>query len=156
MSKTTQWALTVSAVSIVSGILTYLLPKSSQKNFFKVLTGIIFIYAVFQPLTGNKDIDFKIDNYLSENYSVSENFDKYALDSVVRSAEKAIEDLLNLKAEEKNINCVFRCECSVKSEEIYVKNLYATYSGDQSMKEHIYKIVSDIGLSESVIVFEGD
>ena len=94
MNEIRQWVLTISAVSIISGILISLVPKSSHKNLYKTITGLVLVYTFFQPFIDSKDIDFNINDYLFYNYSVSENADKYAQASIIRSAEKAIEEIL--------------------------------------------------------------
>ena len=67
MDEIKQWVLTISAVSIVSGVLISVLPKSSHKNLFKTITGIVLIYSAITPILGADGIDFNIEDYLVDN-----------------------------------------------------------------------------------------
>ena len=60
MDKINNWALTVSAVSVISGLLLYIVPKSSQKKYFRVIVTIILVYASFLPFVSAEGIDFNI------------------------------------------------------------------------------------------------
>ena len=84
MDKIRQWTLAVSTISMISGILLFIVPKSTQKNCFKVIVSIILIYSVIHPLIGSKGIDFNISDFLSDNYHASENLDNYTLNSMTK------------------------------------------------------------------------
>ena len=72
MKDIKQWAIMISAVSIISGVLISILPKSSHKNLFKTITGILLLYSAITPILGAGGIDFNIKEYLDDNYAVSE------------------------------------------------------------------------------------
>ena len=91
MDEVKKWAITISGVSILSGIISSLLPEDSYKKLFRFIAGVFLLYAVLQPLFGRNSIDFNIGDYLSDNYEVSDNIDKYAKSAMLSSAEKAIE-----------------------------------------------------------------
>ena len=155
MEKIRQWAIIISSVTIISGTLVSLLPKGSHKNLYKTIIGIILLYTFIQPVMGGNDIDFNIQNFLVDNYEVSENIDKYALSSMIGSAESAIEKLLKDEAAKKNIECGFTCRCEIKNEKMVVEEITvkgATGENYQTIKE----IILDIGISEAIINFEGE
>ncbi len=156
MNEIRQWTLTVSAVSIMSGILNCLLPKSMQKNIFKVVAGIVIIYAFLEPLTGVNRLDFKVNDFLKDNYQVSENIDKYAVNSMINSAEKAIEDLLFEKAEENNIDCKFECKCILTENQIIVSQITVSPRLSQNEKTLIESWSESYGFDKSIIIFEGE
>lgn len=156
MNKIRQWSLIVSAVSVISGLLLSVIPKSSQKSFFKVIVTVVLIYAVLQPAVNSKGIDFRINDFLSDNYQISENLDKYALSSMIRSAEKAIEDLLENKAEEQNLNCRFKCDCEMINDEIVIKQIIVYSSQDTEVLFSISEMISGLGIDKSYIVFKGE
>lgn len=156
MDKIKQWTLTVSAISIISGILLSLLPKSMNKSYFKVIASIIIIYAVLQPFIGSNSIDFKIDDFLKDNYQVSENLDKYAISSMISSAERAIEDLYSEKAESYGIDLTFECECIIKNDEIAVKKITVYPIPDSNEIELIEEWSETFGFDKSIVIFEGE
>ena len=156
MEKVRQWTLIVSAVSVMSGILTSVLPKNMHKNYFKVISGIIIIYAVLQPLTGTNGIDFKMNDFLSDNYQVSNELDKYAVSAMVNSAEKAIEDILNEKAKEMSIECKFKCECYIRNDQMEVRKISVNPNVNPTEKKLIEDLCEDYGFNNSVVFFAGE
>lgn len=151
-----QWVTTISAVSIISGVLISLVPKSTHKTLYKSLTAIILVYAILQPFTSAKKSEINIDDYLAENYEVSNNIDEYALYSVIDSAEKAIENLFIEEAEKVNIHCNVTCSCEVKKNEIAVRKLIISPKQSKESIQSIYDIAQSLGIDTKVIVFEGE
>ena len=156
MDEIKQWVLTISAVSIVSGVLISVLPKSSHKNLFKTITGIVLIYSAITPILGADGIDFNIEDYLVDNYSVSENIDKYALSSVVDSAEKAIEDIMLREAANNNIECRFSCGCVIENDKILPNKIIVTPKPSEDDMNKIILIAENLGFDKNAISFEGE
>ena len=156
MDNIKQWVVTLSAISIISGVLISLLPKSSHKTLYKSLSAIIMVYAVLQPLTYTKKLQLNIDDYLYENYSISNSLDDYAISSVVDSAETAIENLFIEEAEKLEIDCNFQCSCEEKNNKITVTKLTVTPKLTPEDIEEIYNIAKSLGVNTEVIVFEGE
>ena len=156
MEEIRQWVLTISAVSIISGVLISALPKSSHKNLFKTITGIVLLYSAITPIIGADGIDFNIEDYLLDNYSVSENIDKFALSSVVDSAEKAIEDILLEEVENSGIECGFTCECAVENDKILLIKIEVTPKLSEDDMNKIIIIAENFGFDKNVITFEGE
>ena len=156
MDKIKQWTMMVSAVSVISGVLISLLPQSSHKNLFKTITGLVLIYAFLQPIISGEGIDFNINDFLIDNYSVSNEIDKYALSSVVSSAEKAIADIIEDEAVKFGIVCECKCECKVENEQIIVESLSVRPTLDENEREKIEEIAESVGLSKNIIVFAGE
>ena len=156
MDKIRQWTLSVCAVSILSGLLLSVLPKGSQKSFFKVIVSIMMLYTVLHPIISSKGIDFSVDEFLSDNYQLSETYDKYARSAMLKSAEKAIEDTLKNKADELGINCKFSCECVAENELISVLKITVTLSEEIKSKDKITEMIYSLGFDETEIVFEGE
>ena len=150
-----QWTIVISTVTIISGVLISLLPESSHKNLYKTIVGIVLLYTFIQPIIGGNNIDFKVTDFISDNYKVSENIDKYALSSMVNSAENAIEELLVQEATNKNIDCTFTCRCAVENEQIVVKEIRVENLQTQS-HQTIIDIVKSLGLSGNIIEFAGE
>ena len=156
MDKISQWTLAVSAVSAICGVLVSLLPKSSNKNLYKVITVIILIYAFLQPFIGTKGIDFNISDFISDNYSVSGDIDKYALSSILNSAEKAIEELFYEEAQKFNIDCKFKCECIISDEKISVEKIIIDTKLNESEINQIEDIAKSLGLERNIIYYMGE
>lgn len=156
MDNIKQWTITVSAVSILSGILLSVLPESSHRKLYKVMVVVILIYGVFQPFSTAERVCFDIGDYLSENYRVSENTDKYAINAMRSSAEKAIESLLAQETENSGIKCTFSCECEVSDTEIKVVKITVATDAEEDEKNTITDIASSLGFERNVIAFVGE
>ncbi len=156
INKISQWTLTLSAVSILSGLLLAILPQDSHKKMFKVIVSVVLIYATLQPLRATKGIDFDISDYVKDNYQVSENMDKYALSAMVKSAEKAIEKVLSEKSESENLKVKFKCYCETDDEEIKVRHIYISPVTDVNDKITIENIIVSLGFEQSIIIYEGE
>ena len=156
MSDIKQWAVNLSVISILSGLLLALLPQSTHKKVFKVVVSILLIYASVLPFIGSKSIDFNLSDYMKDNYQVSENTDKYALSAMVRSAEKAIENILTEKAESKNLNMKFKCRCEIVGDEIEIKKIFVSPMPDTPTIEKLENIIVSMGFEASVLYFEGE
>ncbi|MBO5936062.1 MAG: hypothetical protein J6Q79_00435 [Clostridia bacterium] len=156
MDKIRQWTLSVCAVSIISGLLMSVLPKSSQKSFCKVIVSVMMLYTVMHPVISSNGIDFSIDDFLSDNYQLSETYDKYARSAMIKSAEKAIADTLKNKAYELGIDCNFTCECIEENEQITVTRITVAKCNDADSKDKITGMIYDSGFKETDIVFEGE
>lgn len=154
MDKIGDWALTVSVVSIISGLLPALLPKDYKKRIYRVFTCIMLLYAIIQPFVGSDGVDFDIESYLKDNYSVSNNIDTYANSPVISSAEKAIEELLSDECSKRNFDCVSDCRCKIINNEIVLETI--TVKNVSENKEAVCEIIESLGFSRDKIVFEGE
>ena len=151
-----QCTLVISAVSVVSGVLISLLPKSSHKNLYKTITGLVLIYAFMMPVIGQNVIDFNFEDFLHDNYSVSSDIDKYALASIVDSAEKAIENIMNDEARKQNIQCEFRCRCEISDNQLAIEKISVKSDLNESERERVKNIAESFGFDKSSVEFEGE
>lgn len=156
MDTIRQWVITVSVVSVISGVLMSLLPKSNNKNLFRSIAGVIMIYTFLQPLIGTQSLKINISDYLSDNYSISESIDEYADLSIISSAEKAIENLLTQEAEKLKISCSFTCRCKVENEKIHINSITVKPKPDENSIKKIYEIADSLAIERNAIVFEGE
>lgn len=156
MEKIKQWAILVSAVSIVSGVLISLLPKGKLKAAYKSLVGVIMVYALLSPIFGTKGLDFSVDEYLSNNYEVSENIDNYALSAMISSAEKAIVNILKDELSEKNIIADVEAKCILENGEIKLESIVFYGEFSENHKEVIISLAEKLGFEKQTISFTGE
>lgn len=156
MEKIKQWAILVSAVSIVSGVLISLLPKGKLKAAYKSLVGVIMVYALLSPIFGTKGLDFSVDEYLSNNYEVSENIDNYALSAMISSAEKAIVNILKDELSEKNIIADVEAKCILENDEIKLESIVFYGEFSENHKEVIISLAEKLGFEKQTISFTGE
>ena len=153
MDEVKKWAVTVSAVSIISGVVASLLPDDSYKNLFRFIAGIILVYAVLQPLIGKNSIEFDINEYIKENYEVSEDIDKYAQNAMLDSAEKAIENLLSDFAEKNNTDLKINCKCEVQEGNIVINEIRVADCVPEENLGIIKQFAIESGFDESVFIW---
>lgn len=153
MDKIKQWSLTVSAVSVIGGILLSLVPGGKLKPSYKTLISILLVYTFMLPFVSSLSIDFDIENYLKDNYKVSESFDKYALENAVSSAEKAVKEALSDYFKSQKIQCDFDVECESIDGEIVIKSIYISCN---EKKDIIISMMSELGFEKNYIKFKGE
>ena len=156
MDEVKKWAITVSAVSIISGVVASLLPDNSYKNLFRFVAGVVLVYAVLQPLIGKNSIDFDINEYIKENYEVSKIIDKYARSAMLDSAEKAIEDLLLDFAKKNDTDLKLNCKCEVQDGNIVINEIKVITCIPKENLSIIKQFAIESGFDESVLVYAGD
>ena len=156
MEKIRQLALSVSLVSIISGVLISLLPKGKNKEFYKIITTIIIIYVFIQPFTGIQTPDFNIENIRDNNFKVSNNIDQYANSTIISSAESAIETLLLQNFSNEGISCNIKCVCEIKDSKINIVNIIVKDCSNAQEKNVVKEIIANSGFDSAVLRFEGD
>ena len=156
MDEVKKWAITISGVSILSGIISSLLPEDSYKKLFRFIAGVVLLYAVLQPLFGRNSIDFNIGDYLSDNYEVSDNIDKYARGAMLSSAEKAIEDMFIDFAQSKDSEIKIDCNCNIADNVIAVEKIRISECTPKESLEDIKDFAVRSGFNESLLIFTGD
>ena len=150
------WIVTISMISIISGIIESLLPDRKYKKLFRFVAATVLLYVFLQPVMGNKIINFNINDYLSDNYEVSESIDKFAQNAIVDSAEKAIEDMFLDFAGDNSITCKVKCKCSVVDNKIMVDNIYVSDCATKESEELIIDFAFNSGFDKSQLIFQGE
>lgn len=156
MDKVKQWSLMISAVCIFSGVLLSLLPNSKLKPAYKTLTGILLIYVFLYPLIDSKTLYINIDDYIRDNYQVSENIDKYALSSMIHSAETAIEKFLEESLYKSGIICDVSVKCNSSNDEIVIERIEISGITAAESKQQIIAIALELGFKTDLICFSGE
>lgn len=155
MNGNKSWIISISLVSIINGIIESFLPDGKYKKMFRFSVGIILLYVIIQPLTGINAVNFSIDNYLSDNYEISENIDIYAQKAIVSSAEKAIEDMFIDFARDHNINYKVKCICSVSEDQISIDKIYITDYKPADAYKTILTFAVSSGIDKNKLIFKG-
>ena len=156
MEDIRQWIKIISAVTIIGGILSALLPRNNLKSAYKMLFGVVFVYAVMLPAINYNMFDLNIGNYLDDNYEISESFDKYSKQAIVDSAEKSIEDLFYSYSSEHNISCDFMVKCVLGDEKILISELDVLGDITEKQKAAIIDFAVNSGLDKNIIFFSGE
>ena len=156
MDKNKNWIITISMVAIISGIIESLLPDKKYKKLFRFISCTVLLYVFLQPIIGNNSINFHIEDYLSDNYEVSENIDKLAQNAMTDSAEKAIEDMFTDFAEENNIEFKVRCKCTVIDNEIKIDNIFVTDCAPTESVDMIINFAINSGFDKNQLIFQGE
>lgn len=156
MDKIKQCTVLISAVSIISGILLSVIPQGKLRPAYKTLISVVLIYAFMSPLITSGSIDFNIGDYLRSNYELSGSYDKYALQSVTDSAEKAVEQALFDLASASEITCSFSAECVTEGDGVKLKKIIVSGASSPEIRDEIMKLLLDSGFDKEIIIFEDE
>lgn len=156
MDEVKKWAVTVSAVSIISGVVSSMLPENSHKNVFRFVAGVVLVYAILQPLISKNTVDFNIEDYLGDNYEVSENIDKYAQSAMLNSAEKAIEDIFLDFAQNSGTTFEVDCVCSIDNGNVVIDEIRIINCSSEESISLVRQFARESGFDENVLIIAGD
>lgn len=115
----------ISVVSVVSGVLTALLPKSKLSNAVNALSAIIILHTFLLPFVDyESNFNISIISSASENTQYIENAaSELLIDLSEKELKRKIENILsnhNLKADCK-VELIYNCEELIK-EKIIIEN----------------------------------
>lgn len=153
MDKLKQWTIMISTVAIISGILSLILPERKMKAAYKILVGTLLVYAFVYPLMKPGALKIDINGFLSDNYAVSESYDKYALSAATASANRAIEEILASHCQQSDINARFKAECILEDDRSYINKIEAIGSFTDESRRKITEIAEGLGLNKEILIF---
>lgn len=156
MEEIKKWTLLISAVAVISGVLLSVLPEGKLKKAYKTLTGVILVYAFLYPLVSGHYIGFTMNEFLSDNYEISENIDKYALSAIISSAQKAIKELIESELEKKSIESKVTVQCTESGGEIKVTSVSFLDDLSDTIKSKVIDICLSFGIDKDIIKFTGE
>ena len=139
----------IASVSIVSGVITALMPKSKLTNAVNTLSAIIVLYTFLMPFTGS-NAGFKINtnNFIAEDTSDIENA---ASDLLIELSEKELKRKIEIILSENKINTT--CEIVLTHKENGSFEVKITINGyiNENQKEIIKKAI-ETELERSVYI----
>lgn len=147
--------MVISAVSVLSGVLLSVVPTGKLKIAYKSLISVILVYTFLLGVIEFNSIDFNAEEYIKDNYKVSENLDRYAIDSMISSAEKAIEGLLDDYAEKSDIECMFKVVCAEEDGNIVVNEISVSDCTEADASK-IYDLITALGFEKNIISISGE
>lgn len=156
MEEIKKWSLLISAVAVISGVLLSVLPEGKLKKAYKTLTGVILVYAFLYPVVSGHYVNFTVSEFLSDNYEISENIDKYALSAVIGSAQKAIKELIENELEKKSISSKVTVECTEKDGEVKIASVSFLDNLSEEEKDEVIDICLSLGIDEKIVKFTGE
>lgn len=155
MDSIKNWCIVVSGVSVVSGIITALIPRGSTKNTYRVLTCIVLLYAMIQPVTQWREmkIDFnKLIGSESEGGVVS--WEKN--DSVVFVAEETYEKHIDSLIRKTGADAKSECVCEYSDGELKLIEITVTGQINEHEKENIANEIQNVIQETTIVKFRGD
>ena len=153
LSEAKDWALAVSTISITGGIIASLLPRNTYKKLFKYIVGVVMVYTLLHPIIGKNSINFNIQDYLKDNYQVSENVDKYAETAMLSSAEKSIVGMFSDFAERNETELKINCKCIIENEKILIEAINIIDCKPIENLSLIKDFAEDSGIDKDILIF---
>ena len=145
------WCRLICLVSITSGVLMSLLPKSKLDNAFKGLVCLIFIFCIFMPLSDKKrSISYEDFIHSLENESSMDLDSTYA---VVSCAENLLKH--ELDSEITKINPDAHCEVYItySAENAYIERIEVFGCDNETDKENIAKFIRERAGGDIIIEY---
>lgn len=135
-------------VSVLSGMLSAMMPKGRMKSSFTALCSVVLVSSMlmlFGSLSLKESFSFFEKGQAADQALISE-----TEGAELMLFERALGDAFENLLEEKGISAVVKPECEKLSGEITVCGFTVYYSGDEEEKRHIYALISqsfgDIGV----------
>lgn len=85
------WVLLLCGVAVVSAVFGALLPEGESKGAFRVLTAIVFLYALVLPLRSTANADDWVDKLLFSKLPDAGALEQSAADAKILAANRATE-----------------------------------------------------------------
>lgn len=155
MEDIKQWCLMISAVSIISGIILYLVPSCKLKGAYSFLSSILLVYTLITPSCDNFLTDFDLSDYFNNDTVIEEFSDNTFMpaESIVNSEiAKSIRKLLQDNG--------FDAECTVIStiekDSLNINEISISGKFSNDEKSYITELLSDYKTKNTKINLVGD
>lgn len=156
MSKS--WLIAICVVSVVSGILSCVMPRSYAKKAYQYVSCVVLIYALLYPfISGSVDTDDLKDILYDDNSGSSYEFSLKSEEIYLLSAQSGCVTAAENVLKQKNVAYdEIEAQCTPEDGEIILKRLsvYGSYTDEQ--KEQIKKTLSETFDKKTTIEFVGD
>lgn len=152
MDTLKQWCITVSAVSIVSGVLMYLVPKGGSKSTYRVLVSILLLYVLVSPFGKLHKIDFDFSEIIPDKESVVTDTHEGELYIAQKTYERYIES--QLKESVGDVEC--ECICFYSDGELVLKSITIITFVPEEQRAEILQKLEDTWDENTTVLFRSD
>ena len=152
MESVKQWCITVSAVSIISGVMMCLVPRGASKSTYRVLVGIILLYTMVLPLTNLREYDFDFSEIIPQSSTDTTDYHEGELYVAEKTYEKFIASELGGLVSD--IKC--ECGCIYTNGEIILKSVKIKTRVSQEEEKLILETLRSIINDNTTVRFGGD
>lgn len=149
------WCVAVSAVSVVTGIITTLLPKSAIKNTYIILSCVVLLYACIQPVTDWRELKIDFAKIISDS-SDSDVYDEDYNSSILYIAEQTYKKHIDSQITDISENAECSCECEYSNGQLFIRKIIITGSTQVGQQEKILSKIKDIIQDTTIVEFRGD
>lgn len=152
MDKLKQWCVTVSVVSVVSGVLMYLIPKGSGKNTYRVLVSLILLHTFIFPFTDFKGFSFDFSEFIPQSNNTASDTYEGELYVAQKTYEEYIESQLRQTVGE--IEC--ECICTYSEGELMLRSIIILTEVNSEAKEEILHKLESVTDENTSVFFRGN
>lgn len=158
MGFTKSWIITVCAISVVSGIITCIMPRSQTKKIFQYVCGVVIVYSILYPFItgsfqlpelssifggGEQAVSFEMNEKSDEVYL-------FATQSGCESTAKEIITQLGLSCDS------VKAECTCDNGQVNLKSITVKGIYTEEEKASVTQRLKATFSSETEIIIEGD
>ncbi len=157
MDLLSTWCRMLAFISVLSGVVNFLIPDGSVKKVYKTLCTAVLVFSLVSAL-GRTDIKsaVKMFDKSKTQIAVEDRYNSYIEDQLLSLAEKEIENLILSETSEltEKGNIEVRCYAS-QNESIAVKvKIKGNFSSVE--KDELVKRITAVTGGETELIFEGD
>ncbi len=150
------WCITISAVSVIGGVLNCLIPKGGIKKAFSVLLYMTVLYAVCVPFAKGEREIISFDEYISDNEYLKQEYGNISYEPARSVAEEEIEKSIISAHEREGMTVNCRVKCSLTAESFYLEEIVIDAPLSHGEKNKSRGLLREYMTEKTVIYYTGE
>lgn len=154
MEKLNLWCKLVMSVSVITAIVSLIIPESSIKKAFNTFISTILVFALIYPLNGKKAEGLSLTGFIdvADSAHVDDEIEKITETALIEAAESEIIKYIKGFA----VSCEVDVDCDYEDEKVGIVRINISGNIDSKAKSAYYDEIIKICDSSTVIEFNGD
>lgn len=154
MREIENWSKIISIVTIISGVLVSLIPKSKLTSAYKTMVAILLIYLFISPFSSLikniNSVSFRAPDYIEDDML------SIANEPIFETAETIINDKIEAVLSEKGYNIKCAVSLNENDSHIHIDEIIIYGNFSKNEKANIKEIISDFLETAYEIKFSGE
>lgn len=158
MNEIYSWSKMITFVSIISAMVTLIVPENGIKKAYRTFMTVILMFSLLYPLSGNKEIYQNFSELLSQRAEMTDEseIESYKNMPMIYSAQSEAEKYLAERFIASGIDASCSVKCSVKNNFVYIDTVTVKTNADNKALNQILEYTEEICSEESVIIINGE
>ena len=152
------WCKLVATVSVITSVISLILPEGKQKKTFSTLVGIILVFTLVSPLTDKESISFDFDDDFfgsnEDNFQISAyDYKNYPL---AYAAERETEKYITEYLKSMGVECSCIVNCAIEDDMIIIEEVNINYDVSLIKSDILTDFIRKTANEETVIILNGE